>query len=245
MAEIGVHLTHELGFHQMDITGSPRGLLAAHPVAPLVSLHHLGTLRPLFPSTNRLDSVKKLVKAYEKDPSRAVQQTLCCDLNRNWSFSVSMGYSVQLYPWLMNAKELGLPMQTFKIWLGSKEPFTFDTRPNYLDPCKRPIEFYLDQVIGHQNGETFTSYRTFIGHDSNSNKKLCENQKYKSTLTIHMVNVTAPILSLLVWRQVPRRQCCEVIDVIGGVLNMKIRSCNQWEAVTVPFHDNYKVSEYS
>ncbi|KAM3325084.1 hypothetical protein P3S67_000208 [Capsicum chacoense] len=114
----------------MDIQGSARGLLAAHPVAPPVSLHRLGTLRPLFPSMNHLNSVKKLVVAYENDPSRTVQQTLCYDLNRNWSLSISWGYSVQLYPRLMNARELGLPMQTLKTFIGSEGPFTFNTRPN-------------------------------------------------------------------------------------------------------------------
>ncbi|KAK4348456.1 hypothetical protein RND71_031211 [Anisodus tanguticus] len=198
MAEIGVPLTHELGFHQMDIKGSPRGILAAHPVAPLVSLHHLGKLHPLFPSMNHRDSVKKLIEAYEKDPSRIVQQTLCYDLKRNWSLSVSWGYSVQLYPWLMNARELGFPVQTFNTWLDSKEPFTFDTRPNYVEPCKRPIEYFLDQVVRLQNGATLTSYSTIIGDDFNNR---CENQKYKPALAIHMVNVTAPILSPLVWRQ--------------------------------------------
>ncbi|MCD7468890.1 hypothetical protein HAX54_007437 [Datura stramonium] len=239
IAEIGVSLTKEFGFNQMNIQGSPRGLLAAHPVAPLVSLHHLDVyvVQPLFPSMGQFDSVKKLIEPYKNDPSRTMQHTLCYDLNRNWSLSVSWGYSVQLYPWLMNARELGLPMQTFRTMTGSEEPFTFDTRPNYEDPCKSPIEFYLDQVVGLQNGETFTSYSTLIGHDDSNNQ--CENQKYKSALAIHMVNVTAPILSPQVWRQAPRRQCCEVINGIGSELNMRIRSCNQWESVTAPFYDKY------
>ncbi|PHU06310.1 hypothetical protein BC332_22799 [Capsicum chinense] len=182
----------------MDIQGSARGLLAAHPVAPLVSLHHLGTLHPIFPSMNHLNSVKKLVKAYENDPSRTVQQTLCYDSNRNWSLSISWGYSVQLLPWLMNAKQFGLPMQTLKTFIGSEEPFTFNTRPNYSDPCKRPIEFYLDQVIGLENGETFTSYSHKLVMILISNVIT----KYKSALSIHVVNVKAPILSPKVWRQV-------------------------------------------
>ncbi|KAL5208329.1 hypothetical protein ABZP36_032764 [Zizania latifolia] len=41
MAELGVPLTRHPGFHQYDVYGDLLGLLAAHPVAPLVSLHHL------------------------------------------------------------------------------------------------------------------------------------------------------------------------------------------------------------
>ncbi|XP_009762736.1 uncharacterized protein [Nicotiana sylvestris] len=235
MAEIGVPLTNEHGFHQMDINGSARGLLAAHPVAPLVSLHHLDMLYPLIPSMSRVESVKKVIEAYNKDPSRTMQHSLCYDLKRNWSVSVSWGYTVQLYPWLMNVKELETPIRTFKTWIGSKEPFTFNTRPNYVELCKRPIEYYLDQVVDLPNGETLISYSTIIGE---SNEQ-CENQHYKPALAVHMVNVTAPMLSPKVWRKAPRRQCCEVINDIGSVLHIKIRGCNQWESVTPPFHDKY------
>ncbi|XP_016507712.1 uncharacterized protein LOC107825376 [Nicotiana tabacum] len=234
MAEIGISFTNELGFH-MDINESALGLLAAHPVAPLVSLHHLDMLHPLIPSMSRVESVKKVIEAYNKDPSRAVQQSLCYDLKRNWSVSVSWGYIVQLYPWLMNVKELETPIRTFKTFLGSEEPFTFNTRPNYVEPCKKPIEYYLDQVTDIGNGETLTSYSNKIG-DSN---KQCDNQRYKPALAVHMVNVTASMLSPKVWRQAPRRQCSEVINDIGSILHIRIRGCNQWESVMPPFHDKY------
>ncbi|KAL0688150.1 hypothetical protein Bca4012_087827 [Brassica carinata] len=41
MAELGVPLTKEIGFHQYDVYGNLFGLLAAHPVTPFVSMHHL------------------------------------------------------------------------------------------------------------------------------------------------------------------------------------------------------------
>ncbi|XP_009783166.1 uncharacterized protein [Nicotiana sylvestris] len=239
VAEIGVSLTKEPGFHQMDIHGSPRGLLAAHPVAPLVSLHHLDVyvLQPLIPSMSRFESVKKVIEAYNKDPSRTLQHSLCYDLKRNWSLSVSWGFSVQLYPWLMNARELEMPMQTFKTWKGSEEPFTFNTRPNNVEPCKSPIEYYLDQVLDLRNGETLTSYNTITGIN-----KQCENQNYRPALAVHMVNITASMLSPEVWRQAPRRQCCEVINEEDGIrssLHIRIRGCNKWESVTPPFYDKY------
>ncbi|OIS96315.1 PREDICTED: uncharacterized protein LOC109236251 [Nicotiana attenuata] len=237
VAELGVPLTKELGFHQMDIEGSPRGFFAAHPIAPFVSLHHLGLVDPLIPLMSRIESVKKVIEAYKKDPSRTMQQSLCYDLKRNWSLSVSWGYSVQLYPWVMNARELGMPVRTFKTIRRMEGPFTFSTRPDYVDPCKRPIEYYLDQVTDIRNGETLTSYNR-VG-DIN---KQCENEHYGPALAIPTVNVKARMLSPQVWRQAPRRQCCEVIDGedgIGSVLHIRIRGCNQWESVTPPFHDKY------
>ncbi|XP_059305558.1 uncharacterized protein LOC132057114 [Lycium ferocissimum] len=238
MAEIGVPLTRELGFHQMDIHGSPRGLLAAHPLAPIVSLHHLGVINSLIPLMGQVDSVKKVIEAYKKDPSRTMQQSICHDLKKNWSLSVSWGYSIQLYPSLMSAKELETPMRTFETWKGFEEPFTFNTRPNYIEPCQRPIEYYLDRVFELDNGETLTSYKR-IG---NYNKQ-CENENYAPALSVQMVNVTAAILSPQVWRQAPHRQCCEVINGendtnIDTVLQIRIRSCNKWESVTLPFDIN-------
>uniref|UniRef100_A0A0D3FGQ8 Uncharacterized protein n=1 Tax=Oryza barthii TaxID=65489 RepID=A0A0D3FGQ8_9ORYZ len=50
LAELGVPLTTEPGFHQLDLKGHVYGLLAAHPVAPLVSLHHLDRLNPISPN---------------------------------------------------------------------------------------------------------------------------------------------------------------------------------------------------
>ncbi|EFJ12479.1 hypothetical protein SELMODRAFT_425534 [Selaginella moellendorffii] len=43
MAELGVPLTLDRGFHQMDVRGDAIGLLDSHPTTPLVSLHHLDT----------------------------------------------------------------------------------------------------------------------------------------------------------------------------------------------------------
>ncbi|KAL3826024.1 hypothetical protein ACJIZ3_022053 [Penstemon smallii] len=160
MSEIGVPVTKELGFHQVDIRGSPYGLLSAHPLAPLVTLHHLDYVQPIFPNTNRVTSVKKLINAYESDPSRTLQQSFCYDLTRNWSISISWGYTIQLYPFLMTAKDLNTPLQTFLSWRSwSSEPFTFNTRPMSLDPCERPIIYYFDGVEKLGNGSTLTRHQ--------------------------------------------------------------------------------------
>ncbi|KAJ1390005.1 hypothetical protein SESBI_37824 [Sesbania bispinosa] len=91
ISEIGVPITKELGFHQVDVRDNLYGLLAAHPVAPLVSLHHLDYVEPMFPNTNRVDSVKKLRSGYEMDPDRILQRSMCYDLRRNWTVLISWG----------------------------------------------------------------------------------------------------------------------------------------------------------
>ncbi|KAK8485834.1 hypothetical protein V6N13_149682 [Hibiscus sabdariffa] len=67
---------------KVDIRGNPYGLLAAHPLAPLVSLHHLDYVQPVFPGMTQIESLKKLTTAYEMDPSRALQQSFCYNLKR-------------------------------------------------------------------------------------------------------------------------------------------------------------------
>ncbi|KAK9006773.1 hypothetical protein V6N11_019107 [Hibiscus sabdariffa] len=69
------------------------------------------------------------------DPSRALQQSFCYGLKRNWSISVSWGYTVQLYPYIVTAKKLETAFSTFQSWKSWQNgPFTFNTRPVEEDP---------------------------------------------------------------------------------------------------------------
>ncbi|KAH6762067.1 glycosyltransferase [Perilla frutescens var. hirtella] len=204
MSEIGVPLTRELGFHQMDIRGSPYGLLSAHPLAPLVSLHHLDYLQPLFPDTNRVASIKKLIGAYESDPSRVLQHTFCYDLTRNWSISVSWGYNVQLYPFMLSANELNTPPQTFLTWLWRRGPFTFNTRVMSLNPCERPLVFHYDRI----DGLTSTMYT----RSQPRYKRTCNMESYKAAYLVRGFNVSAGLLDPQFWNQAPRRQSCQIMS---------------------------------
>ncbi|KAF8397426.1 hypothetical protein HHK36_016342 [Tetracentron sinense] len=234
LAEIGVPITKELGFHQFDIRGDPYGLLAAHPVAPLVTLHHLDYVKSLFPSGTQLDSLNSLMGAYRADPGRTVQQSFCYDLRRNWSVSVAWGYTAQIYPSLMSAKDLGTPLQTFQTWrTWRKEPFTFNTRPMGPEPCAGPVVFFLDRVKEVKGGETLTSYKRFVAEPG----KDCDRADYVSALTVKSVNVLATKMERNAWKKAPRRQCCEIMNSKGGVereVQVRIRSCNSWESVTPP-----------
>ncbi|KAJ0088146.1 hypothetical protein Patl1_31822 [Pistacia atlantica] len=234
MAEIGVPVTKELGFHQVDIRGNPYGLLAAHPLAPLVSLHHLDYVETIFPQMSQIDSVKKLISAYKMDPDRALQHTFCYDLSRNWSVSVSWGYTVQLYPSLVTAKKLETAFLTFKTWRSwSDDPFLFNTQVMSPDPCERPLIYLLDRVEKVGKDKTLTTYKRFI----NENEEICDRLDYAPALAVQSFNIYASTLTPDVWKMAPRRQCCEVINGGKGtkrerVVQVKIRGCNKFESVT-------------
>ncbi|GER50568.1 concanavalin A-like lectin protein kinase family protein, partial [Striga asiatica] len=229
--EIGVPVTKELGFHQMDIWGNPFGLLSAHPLAPLVSLHHLDNVDPLFPNTSRVDSAKKLIGAYKSDPSRVLQYTFCYDLTRNWSISVAWGYNVQLYPFWVRPKELSTPLQTFIPWAKNNGPFTFNTRKYNLDPCKRPIVFYFDRVKKFENGSTVTSYARAAADE---HRKKCDKESYRAAYLVKGFNVFASHFDPQLWNKAPRRQICELTSGSYekvNVVNLRIRGYNRLETV--------------
>ena len=163
---------------QLDIRGDPYGLLAAHPLAPLISLHHLDYLDPMFPGQTQIDSVKTLMKAYRADPRRILQQCFCYDKKRKWSISIAWGYTLQIYPFMLAAKDLQTPMQTFKTWRSwSNGPFTFNTRPVSTDLCQHPIVYFLDRVEEVGESGTRTSYEMHV-----SKEKKCDTEVYKHAM---------------------------------------------------------------
>ncbi|XP_031378967.1 uncharacterized protein LOC116194315 [Punica granatum] len=233
LSEIGVPITRELGFHQVDIRGNPYGLLAVHPLAPLVSLHHLDYVDPLFPTLTRTDSLKRLRTAYELDSDRTLQHSFCHELTRNWSISISWGYTIQLYPSLPTAKELETAPQTFWTWrTWSTEPFTFNTRPVSANPCKQPVIYFLDGAYDSgSTGETVTTYRRHV-----DGGKGCDRHEYVAARGVERFNVRASKFNPDLWKKAPRRQCCEVVnggdDTDINVVEVMIRSCNPWDSVT-------------
>ncbi|KAJ1381064.1 hypothetical protein SESBI_45506 [Sesbania bispinosa] len=202
IGEIGVPITKELGFHQVDVHDNLYGLLAAHPVAPLVSLHHLDYVEPMFPNTNRVDSVKKLISGYEMDPDRILQRSMCYDLRRNWTVSVSWGYSVELYHFLSTENELEAPLRTFRTWRSwSEGPFTFNTRTERTDPCERPVVFFLDRVESVGEGER--TWSTYVRYDDVLHKDI--NKCVVPAVGVQYVNVSASKFMPELWKKVTRK----------------------------------------
>lgn len=227
ITEIGVPLTKNFGFHQLDIRGNPYGLLAAHPLTPLISLHHLEAVSPLFPNRTRMDSLRLLYDAYEVDPGRTLQQSFCHDLQRNWSISISWGYTVQIFPSLLNAEVLETPVHTFKTWRSwHNGPFTFNTRPIGPDPCERPLAYFLDRIEDLGKG-TLTTYRRFVGETGFD----CD----RAAQAVHRVIVSSTKMGPDDFRKATRRQCAEVANRINkgeSAVHVRIRKCKPWESVT-------------
>ncbi|KAK8626392.1 hypothetical protein V6N13_134038 [Hibiscus sabdariffa] len=232
ITEIGVPLTKEPGFHQFDIRGDAYGLLAAHPMAPLVSLHHVEVLAPMFPNKTRIHSLKSLIEPYRLDPHRILQQSVCYDSKRKWSISVAWGYTIQIYPWPVTAAELNIPLQTFKTWkTKSNGPFTFNTRLMPADPCERPVMYFLDQVEEVGSIGTRTSYKL------DTSGKTCNNSAdYDLVMAVKSIRVTSMKMAPDHWHKAPHRQCCEIMDKGGKKsrnMLIRIRKCRQWETTAI------------
>ncbi|XP_076885966.1 uncharacterized protein LOC143535645 [Bidens hawaiensis] len=165
VADLGVSVTHVKGFHQIDLHGDISGLLSAHPQAPLVSLHHLDMVEPLFPGMDRPQSLNHLMKPAKVDQSRLFQQSICYNHPKNWSVSLSWGYSVHIYEKTMLPSLLQVPIQMFAEWrAGARPAFMLNTRGLSKNPCDIPHYFYLDSVDeypgdeGKQRQVVVTSY---------------------------------------------------------------------------------------
>ncbi|KAL6888199.1 hypothetical protein ACP4OV_009225 [Aristida adscensionis] len=215
LSELGVPVTREPGFHQLDIRGDASGLLAAHPVAPLVSLHHLDKIDPILPqSKTALDAVQRLVGAARLDPARTLQRSICYHQHghgagHTWSISVAWGYAVQLYPWAVAPHELEVPLQTFKTFgTNADGPFLFNTRSvRSNDACALPLTFFL---VGARNDDTGGATVTEYARHAAWSGKECDEPGFRAASAVQSVRVLAPTMSLREWQRAPRRHCCTV-----------------------------------
>ncbi|ONK61979.1 uncharacterized protein A4U43_C08F35560 [Asparagus officinalis] len=222
---------------QVDLRGDAYGLLAAHPLTPLISLHHLDSVKPIIPSAStQLDALKTLISASKHDPARILQQTFCYVVDRsfNWSVSVSWGYTVQIYPWVLPATELEVPLRTFQTWRSYKDgPFLFNTRKLNLDQeCERPVRFFLDRVQVLDNTTSVTEYKKYEEKDGS---KVCDQPGFVAASRVGLVRVIARRLNRNFWQKAPRRQCCETRRIKRGkVMEVKIRDCYPGEVTSPP-----------
>ncbi|KAI5058535.1 hypothetical protein GOP47_0026705 [Adiantum capillus-veneris] len=203
-AELGIPLTREPGFHQIDMHGDIFGLLAAHPVKPVVSLHHVDSIEPIFPNMTRLQALQHLViDGAVSDPVGTLQQSICYDTHQNVTLSVSWGYAVQIFEGTWTPLEVQKPSMTFLDWRtgqADEELFTFDVRRLPEDECTRPVVFFMESVRDVGDGTTSIGVykrwapsencRSFIGHNTVEVHKQRQGQS---------------------WLTAPRRQGCEVV----------------------------------
>ncbi|VFR02931.1 unnamed protein product [Cuscuta campestris] len=169
IADLGVSLSPQHGFHQIDMRGDISGFLSHHPNTPLISLHHFDYVNPIFPSMDRAQSVGHLMNAANLDQTRILQQIICFHRQSNWSFSISWGYSANIYEKIMPRSYLQNPIQSFKPWLKSPGPphWIFDVRrlraAAASDPCLVPHAFFLESTekvaVTHAHYEILGTYR--------------------------------------------------------------------------------------
>ncbi|XP_072955498.1 uncharacterized protein [Typha angustifolia] len=212
MAELGVPLTRHPGFHQYDVYGDLLGLLAAHPVAPLVSLHHLDVVQPVFPSApSRAAAVRQLLDGPVRlDAAGVMQQSICYDVERRWTVSVSWGFAVIVVRGVMSPREMEMPARTFLNWHKRADytAYAFNTRPVARNPCQKPYVYYLSRArVDAGRRTTVTQYDR---HRDEGKRPSC---RWKiadpAALLDRVVVFKKPDPGL--WNRSPRRNCCRVV----------------------------------
>ncbi|KAF8402968.1 hypothetical protein HHK36_011061 [Tetracentron sinense] len=229
IADLGVSLTHERGFHQIDLHRDISGLLSAHPQVPLLSLHHLDVVEPIFPWMNRYESLNHLMEAAKVDPSRLLQQTICYHKQSNWSFSISWGYTAYIYEKIHPPSILEKPLQTFIPWRDTaRPPYMFNTRPLSNNPCDAPHFFFFESLEKASETQVVTSYiRRWP-------RKLaaCLSSGNHSADPISKIRVISPAKRLHGIGR--RRECCDITSVSGmNVTEVRYRACMKDEAVAL------------
>lgn len=159
---------------QWDIRGSAHGILSSHPVAPFVSIHHVEAVDRIFPGLSSLDSLKLFTKAMRLDPASFLQRSICYDRPRRLTFSVSLGYVVQVFPNIVLPRELERSEVTYTAWnkIRQRNEFDFDTRDSYSSLCKKPTLFFLKHV-SKQGNATLGSYERATPRDDFKRRVLC------------------------------------------------------------------------
>ncbi|PIN04613.1 Galactosyltransferase [Handroanthus impetiginosus] len=222
IADIGVNLTPHKGIHQVDLHGDFSGYLSAHPKVPLMTFHHFDAMDPIFPSMDRMESTRHLMKAANADQSRLLQQTICYHRQTNWSFSISWGYSAQIYERIMPRSYLQMPIETFRPWArGPKPPFyMFNTRPLSEDPCEAPHFFFFESVYKSISGaELITSY---VRARPRGLPACSSSGNHSSADSISRIQVFSPAKKRI---QIDRCECCDIIRVDNAKAKVKFREC--------------------
>ncbi|EAZ16687.1 hypothetical protein OsJ_32162 [Oryza sativa Japonica Group] len=174
ITELGVPLSREYGFHQWDIRGNAHGILAAHPIAPFISIHHLELVDPIYPGLNSLESLELFTKAMKTEPMSFLQRSICYDKRQKYTFAVSLGYVVQVYPYVLLPRELERSERTYIAYnrMSQRTEFDFDTKDIQKSLCKKPILFFLKDVWKDGN-ITRGSYIRASVRDDLKNKVFC------------------------------------------------------------------------
>ncbi|XP_068635027.1 uncharacterized protein [Aristolochia californica] len=229
MAELGVPLTKEIGFHQYDVYGNLFGLLAAHPVTPLVSLHHLDVVEPIFPNLSRVEALRRLFVPVSLDSAGIMQQSICYDKAKRWTISVSWGFAVQILRGILSPREMEMPSRTFLNWYRRADytAYAFNTRPVARNPCQKPFVFYLSSARFSPNTtQTVTEYSRHQVQHPHCRWKM---QHPSEIDRIIVYKKRDPSL----WERSPRRNCCRLMPSIKkGTMVIDVGVCKDETIIT-------------
>ncbi|KAI3706743.1 hypothetical protein L6452_24682 [Arctium lappa] len=237
IADLGVPLTPEKGFHQIDLVHDISGFLSAHPQAPLISLHHLDIALPIFPTMSRHESVTHLMDAAKLDQSRLLQQTVCYHTENNWAFSIAWGYSAYIYEQFIPRSILRRPLETFTPWSLKRQPpdYMFNTRLVTNHPCETPHVFFFRSITRSSisNNSSISNSTTndeiVMTYTRSKHRRLppCYNHTADH---ISKIRVYTPATKLNFAEN--RGECCDVLKFDGkDTAEVKIRGCTKTEIV--------------
>ncbi|CAK7331098.1 unnamed protein product [Dovyalis caffra] len=227
LADFGVSLTHQRGFHQIDLHGDISGLLSAHPQSPVLSLHHIDATDPIFPSMNRSASINLLMEAAKVDHSRLLQQTICYQRKSSWSFSTSWGYSTHIYENIYPRSFLQRPIETFRPWLRHFKPpfYMLNTRSLTDNPCEAPHEFFLESVERTGGDQVVTTYV----RKSRRSLPPCSSSGNHSADHISKIQVFS---SATTFKKAGLIECCDVEETADvKITHIKLRACMKDEII--------------
>ncbi|XP_062200264.1 uncharacterized protein LOC133902952 [Phragmites australis] len=225
ITELGVPLSREYGFHQWDIRGNAHGLLATHPIAPFISIHHAEFVDPIYPGLSSLESLELFTKAMKMEPMSFLQRSICYDQSQKLTFAISLGYAVEVYPNVLLPRELERSERTYIAYnrMSQRNEFDFDTRDVQKSLCKKPILFFLKDVWKDGN-TTRGSYIRSSGRDDLKRKVFCFRSP--PLPDIDEIQVSASPLSKR-WHLAPRRLCSALKGSISGTLFLFVRQCER------------------
>ncbi|XP_027922945.1 uncharacterized protein LOC114180852 [Vigna unguiculata] len=226
MAELGVPITREQGFHQYDVYGDLLGLLGAHPVTPLLTLHHIDLVQPIFPMMNRVESLKHLMKSVKQDSGSIMQQSICYDEKRFWSISISWGFVVQVLRGVLSPREFEMPTRTFLNWYKKADytAYSFNTRPVTKNPCQKAFLFYMNRTrYDPVRKKIFGTYSRFKTRSPECSWEI------QSPETIDNIIVSKKPDPLR-WQRSTRRDCCRVLPTQeNSTMSLWVGQCEEGE----------------
>lgn len=146
----------------------------SHPIAPFISIHHLELVDPIYPGLNSLESLDLFTKAMKMEPMSFLQLSVCYDQSQKLTFSVSLGYAIEVYPNVLLPCDLERSQRTYIAYnrMSQRNEFDFDTRDVQKSLCKKPILFFLKEIWKDGN-ITRGSYMRSSGRDDLKRKVFC------------------------------------------------------------------------